>query len=308
MYGNLDDILIDGTGTVGQQLKDRLRINVATAGSYNYTMKIRDKNADFPLLASQSIGVTVVDAATANSGVTKKLIFLGDSITDNNFYPPEVNNLFSSDTMHVQLLGTRGSGVNIHEGRAGWATSDYVYTQSFNGRDNAFYNPSSGRFDFSYYVAQTGNIPDTIIIMLGTNDSWRSYPGKTPSDNLQFMIDSIKAYSSNIKIAVALNIPPSLSYDADGMQGNFKNPMINRKTLLSIPEAIYSTFKDREGEGIYIIPVVSNIDTENNFQTTTENLNSRNTTQVSRVTDPIHPALPGYQQIADSFYAWLKSH
>nr|DAO26369.1 MAG TPA: distal tail protein [Caudoviricetes sp.] len=307
MYGAVNDVEVSGTGTIGQQLTERLRINATTAGTYNYTLNVIDKNVDFPLLASQSISVKVVDAASANSGMSKKVMFLGDSITDRNFFEPEVNNLFTGDSMSIQLVGSRGSGSNLHEGRAGWGTSDYVYSQSFNGRDNAFFNPSSSTFDFSYYVAQKGIIPDVIIIMLGTNDTWRTHAGTTSSDNIQFMVNSIKSYNPNIKIGIALNIPPALSYDASGEQNTFVNPLVNRKKLLQIPEGILNTFSNKETNGIYIVPVTTNIDTENNFQTTTENLNSRNTTQVQRVIDPIHPALPGYQQIADSMYAFLKN-
>ncbi|MBS3729574.1 BppU family phage baseplate upper protein [Lactococcus lactis subsp. lactis] len=307
MYGAVNDVEVSGTGTIGQQLTERLRINATTAGTYNYTLNVIDKNVNFPLLASQSISVKVVDAVSANSGISKKVMFIGDSITDRNFYVPEVNNLFNTDSMKVQLVGSRGSGANLHEGRSGWGTSDFVYSQSFNGIDNAFFNPSTGKFDFSYYVSQKGIIPDIIIIMLGTNDTWRSHAGTTSSDNIQFMVNSIKSYSSNIKIGIALNIPPSLSHDASGEQNNFLNPLVNRKKLLQIPEGIFNTFSNQEINGIYIVPVTTNIDTENNFQTVTENLNSRNTTQVQRVIDPIHPALPGYQQIADSMYAFLKN-
>ncbi|ANT43970.1 baseplate/receptor binding protein [Lactococcus phage 98202] len=307
MYGAVNDVEVSGTGTIGQQLTERLRINATTAGTYNYTLNVIDKNVDFPLLASQSISVKVVDAASANSGMSKKVMFLGDSITDRNFFEPEVNNLFTGDSMSIQLVGSRGSGSNLHEGRAGWGTSDFVYSQSFNGIDNAFFNPSSSTFDFSYYVAQKGIIPDVIIIMLGTNDTWRTHAGTTSSDNIQFMVNSIKSYNPNIKIGIALNIPPALSYDASGEQNTFINPLVNRKKLLQIPEGIFNTFSNKETNGIYIVPVTTNIDTENNFQTTTENLNSRNTTQMQRVIDPIHPALPGYQQIADSMYAFLKN-
>jgi hypothetical protein len=36
-------------------------------------------------------------------------------------------------------------------------------------------------------------------------------------------------------------------------------------------------------------------------------VNARNTIKVERGTNGVHPAAPGYLQIADSIFGWLKS-
>ena len=71
-------------------------------------------------------------------------------------------------------------------------------------------------------------------------------------------------------------------------------------------EALIAEYKDREAEGIYLIPLNVNLDTENNMQTETVVVNSRNTATKVRQNNGVHPANSGYYQMADMIYYWLK--
>lgn len=69
---------------------------------------------------------------------------------------------------------------------------------------NPFYNTSTEKFDFSYYMTQQGYTDvDYVFINLGTNDLNRS--PMTETDIMGYydeMITSIKQYNSNIKICL----------------------------------------------------------------------------------------------------------
>jgi len=49
------------------------------------------------------------------------------------------------------------------------------------------------------------------------------------------------------------------------------------------------------------------LDTENNFPFKKEPVNSQNKTVVSRQSNGVHPAPTGYNQIGDTYFAWLKN-
>ena len=65
-------------------------------------------------------------------------------------------------------------------------------------------------------------------------------------------------------------------------------------------------FTGKESSNIYVVPTNVNLDTENNMQTTTVAINSRNSDTLERQSNGVHPADIGYYQIADVIYYWLK--
>ena len=55
-----------------------------------------------------------------------------------------------------------------------------------------------------------------------------------------------------------------------------------------------------------MIPTNVGLDTENNFLTKLERVNSQNKTIITRQFYVVHPAASGYNQMGDTDYAWLK--
>ena len=55
-----------------------------------------------------------------------------------------------------------------------------------------------------------------------------------------------------------------------------------------------------------MIPGNVNLDTENNFPTVKEAVNAQNPTVTVRQSNGVHPAVSGYNQMGDVYYAWLK--
>ena len=285
---------VSGTG----DLKSRNRIiyNIDTTGWADKT-KLEIYKDDGAKIKDLEIPFKIV-SETANDGIIKKCIFIGDSFIANGNITSELVRLFDNDVMNVELLGTRGSGTNKHEGRSGWSSYDYVATSSFNNFTNGFLN--NGIFDFGYYINQNSiDVPDYVFIQVGINDIWRPMNGTTTIKNLQTMINSIKAFNSNIKVGIALVCPPYLGeYGVNNKYNHLKRIKLN--------ETIIDAFSNKESENVFIVPINVNLDTIYNFTIGTTVINSRNNNTISDCTDTTHPANSGYYQIADSYYCFLK--
>ena len=228
------------------------------------------------------------------SGQTRKIIFIGDSLTDNNVYEPELLNLFKNDVMNIELLGSRGNTPNLHEGRAGWTTKHYCTQSSFNNRTNAFWNPSTSKFDFSYYMNNQNyaNV-DYVFINMGTNDMANSN-----TETLGYfteMLNSIKAFNSNTVVFIGLC--PPLSSRSDNYK--YKNKRIELMQML------LDKFDKRQNERILINPLVLNIDALNGFPTNLITGNRHNE-ELKVLTDNTHPTNSEYFKMADTIYCSIK--
>lgn len=125
-YGKADDYLLDVTGaSTGKQQAERYTTNPSgTVTSHNVTINAYDKDTN-ALLASaitRVVGVT----SSANTGTTKKVLMVGDSLTQAGIITQTLLDIAATDVMGVTLIGTRGTGLNLHEGRGGWKVSDYA--------------------------------------------------------------------------------------------------------------------------------------------------------------------------------------
>lgn len=261
----------------------------------NYNNKIAELDLKFNFVQANS-----------GDGITRKVMIIGDSLVEAGKTTGELVNLFSSDVMNIELVGTKGSGTNKHEGRSGWSSYDYLSTKTFNNSTNAFLN-TSNNFDFSYYMTQNPTLekPDWIFIQLGINDTFRPMNGTKIEDNIQTMINSIHAYDANIKVGVAL--APMVNSQQDSWADGTNGGQDRKKFLIDLYERVIEKFKEREDEKIFIVPTNTCIDTVNNFITKTIKVNSRKNGKTKEVcADPIHPADSGYFQIADAYYYFLK--
>ena len=224
---------------------------------------------------------------------------IGDSITyNNNQISKNLVNMFSEDVMNIELLGTLGSGLYKHEGRPGWSALDYVSGATVEGSSmtNAFWNPVSQKFDFSYYMTQQSytNV-DYVFINLGTNDT--GDPDAYGSAVAE-IIESIKAYNSNIKIGVWL-CPPR-SYLGNGS-------LVDSIRPIRICQKAIDLFDRQETSKIYLVPVYFNVDPYHDFPYEEVPVSADNSDFTMLVaTDKVHPALPGYQKIADVIYCYIK--
>src|SRR5690606_4477604 len=95
---------------------------------------------------------------------------------------------FDTDVMSVSLLGTRTTpSGNKHEGRSGWTIDDYYSKAEKGGIPNPFFNPSTSKFDFAYYLAQTSQAMSAngwFMLQLAINDLYPIASSKDPIDAL----------------------------------------------------------------------------------------------------------------------------
>lgn len=227
----------------------------------------------------------------------KSCIVIGDSITGRGVLTQYIKQYAAADSVKVRLTGTRGTGTNRHEGRSGWRTYDYTNRQSSGGVVNAFYNPSTRKFDFTYYMRTYGFItPDYVLIELGINDTFNYYTDSTLNAEIknilsryESMISSIHAWNRSIRIGILVTIPPT------SIESTFKADYGTRQTLGRYQRnnamwvaALKNKFKGRESSYIYLVPTDTGIDRAHIFG--------------------VHPDDIGYQQMAAVVWAWMKGH
>ena len=253
-------------------------------------------------------------SVSAGSGTTRRVMFLGDSITANGIYPNEVKNLFSnsSEPMNITLVGTLGlEGIagNLHEGRGGWSSATYLTKQSHNGNTNAFWNPSTNTFDFTYYMQSKGfSGIDDVFINLGINDIGEGLSNNTIVNNYKTIISSIRSYNSSAKIFIGLCILPA-DYEYCTAHNYFE---VEKMKRLSLHKALIAEFDNRENEGYYLVPFNQNIDFRNDFGEVEEaRLSKRNAKIVTYAKDIIHPSYrdlqnPAYCKMADLCHWYIK--
>lgn len=316
--GHDTDYVFDVESNIGIQLERCYRFEPTEAGSY--PIAISATNRDGVTVRKNS--TIYVAAAGAGSGVSRSLIVLGDSTTNNGIAITKLNNNFSGDAMSLETIGTRGTGVNMHEGRSGWTFRNYFNVQIDSGAPdvfNPFYNPDTQTFDAAYYFANSGVAkPDWFFINLGINDVFSYSQDSVLAgiiDGLNSMCDtmisSIKEASPNTKIGVVLTIPPNYSQDAFGKayKCGQNRARYKRNNVIWVDNQI-KRYDNREDEGIYLVPVHTNLDTKYNMGMETNYHNKRNTTMTYESpiqNGGVHPVDSGYWQIADIYWFFLKN-
>ena len=303
---------------VGRQLERCYRVEPTEAGTY--TLSISATNREGVTVRKNS--TLYVADTSAGSGVTRSLIVLGDSTTNNSIAVTKLNTNYATDVMGLETIGTRGRDANMHEGRSGWTFRAYFTVQTDSGAPdvfNPFFNPETETFDAAYYFANSGiKKPDWFFINLGINDTF----GYTLDSILEGVIDglnsmcdsmiaSIKEASPNTKIGVVLTIPPNYSQDAFGKAYKCGQTRARYKhnNVIWVDNQI-RRYENREEEGIYLIPIHTNLDTKYNMGMETNYHNKRNTTMTyeSPITNGgVHPVDSGYWQIADVYWFFLKN-
>ncbi len=196
-------------------------------------------------VADRAAIVTVVEKP---SSLSQTGLLIGDSrISDGTiagalgYYSPKISLIGSFQTAD----GYR------HEGRAGWSTEDYLTKSEKGNLKNAFYNPASETFDFSYYMEQQGyDAPDFVVINLGANDNF----SQTSVENIGRMVSSIRDYANargkEIKIFVMteyLSPTSAMGHTQSYLQGL-------RAKQFAYYEYLYEAFADREQEEVYLLP------------------------------------------------------
>lgn len=93
-------------------------------GEYSLTWELLNPQT-YELLTSGSTVVKVIDK-NAKNGTTLNINTIGDSTVVLGFITQRLLDIAVNDVMKVNLIGTRGSGLNKHEGRGGYTINDFT--------------------------------------------------------------------------------------------------------------------------------------------------------------------------------------
>ena len=298
---NIDNYIINSSlaGSGFSNLAESLRIIGENPGDYNLTLTAKD--GDGAAKASAECIIRVVDDSVKPD---IKAIFIGDSLTHAAVYLAELKNLMGSS---LTLYGTRtdtrpdstGRSWDIdHEGRSSWAYRDYVGQPEKAGMPNAFFDPETKTFDFSYYMKEHpefGDVTD-VFLLSGPNDVGdKNYIG-----NLNRITDSIRLFSKTVRIHIMLPLPNCRDGYGWGVRNHYH--------YLNFKNAIFDYCKEiidayGKADRTSIISTNANIDCRYDFPVTRVPANSRNPQTVEVVNENVHPNQYGYYRMADMIYA-----
>lgn len=271
--------------------------NKESSAELSCTFQVRNNLVRNTYSLTKSFGLEIVPA-NAGAGTTKKVLFIGDSLTQNGKYGQRILDLFAKDPMNIEFLGTRGTGNNRNEGRSGWSSHDYVTNSTKAGFTNPFYNVSTDGFDFTYYMTQQGySGVDYVFINLGTNDRGRQSDAIIADINS--MIDSIKDYDSNI--TVCLWLPPARGLCENVDQDN----LLETFDTLKINKLFIDTYENNSD--VNLIPIYTNINPYLDFPMVKAEISDTGSYDMVYTNNKVHPDVDGYYHIGDVIYAWIKS-
>lgn len=129
--GNVDNFHFEYNCSIGYTLKRKFVIEGSKYKEGNYPLTVKVYNNNLKEVASATTNIKIVDKST-NADV-KKLLCIGDSLTNNKLWLNELLNLSKSlyGSDKIELVGTLGNGAIKHEGRSGWSSVNYVQDSSY---------------------------------------------------------------------------------------------------------------------------------------------------------------------------------
>lgn len=284
-------IMVD-SGQKGNQYYNRWEYTPTGAETINLRISVFNRN--FDLLCQKDINFTIISSTIETSA---KVLVIGDSTVNAGHETQKMLDLAENDeSFDITLLGTRGSGANLHEGRGGWTANSYLNSQTNSGISNAFYNPETSKFDLAYYMnANSYTDVDVVYIQLGINDIFGAKTNSALEEWTQTYISSmteiiniIHRYDSNIKVIVNLIIPCQLDQDKfTTAYGVTQTVWRYKKNMYFANLALLKTFADTEG--VYLSWYNASIDAHNNQG------------------NDVHPKADGYYQLGTQMYYMLKA-
>lgn len=196
------------------------RFNPSNVGyvSNNYGFSVYDEN--FALVDEKDRNNGGEAYVMADNVQNASVLTIGDSTVAQVVMLQKMADGFTSRGKTLTLLGTCGTTPIKHEGRSGWSAKNYCIDAEKGGVTNAFFNPTTEKFDFSYYMTNQGySAVDFVVIQLGINDLYGmdfdfANAQATIEETAGYvieMIDSILAFNPSQKIL--LNLPAAINED-----------------------------------------------------------------------------------------------
>lgn len=293
--------------SVGYKLyKECFRLTAvdANVGSHTLTVQVKDAISG-SVKAEKAVTFHIIKNRSLNN---KNVLYLGDSLTFSRggLYPAEIQyNLSGGKLVSIgsQIGSTESNGIGQvrHEGYNGATVGGFLSANVTSGNVNKFYNPSTGQFDLAYFMTNQGYTQiDAVCLNLGHNNLGNHVNAVS---GLQTIISKIHEYNADIPVIISLIEPLA---GQDGWTAKTKSTAIemNRhwKNLIS---AYITAFDNGKISNVYLSAPYLNIDADNDFPTETVARSARDTTQIDRQNDAMHPGKTGTLKMADVYFANL---
>ena len=216
----------------------------------------------------------------------------------------------------------------VHEGYGGWTwnaflslyTSDERYeklTPQQRARARSkFVTMKNGKreLDIPGYFQKynQGKAPDVITFQLGVNDIYAATPDTRSKKieeilkNADKLIAAFRQAAPDAVIGVGF-VTPGSNQDGFSRNNGCKyyswDYYCNHFRLNQAMAEHFAKYKDAK---LFMIPSNVNLDAENNLPVMPVTLNQHNKNKEIRQCNNVHPAVSGYNQMGDTYYAWLK--
>ena len=282
----------------------RLTAVDANVGSYTLTVQVKDIISG-SVKAEKAVAFHIIKNRALNN---KNVLYLGDSLTFSRggLYPAEIQYNLSGGKLisigsQIGSAESNGIGQVRHEGYNGATVGGFLSANVTSGNVNKFYNPSTGQFDLAYFMTNQGYTQlDAVCLNLGHNNLGNHVNAVS---GLQTIISKIHEYNADIPVIISLIEPLA---GQDGWTAKTKSTAIemNRhwKNLIS---AYIAAFDNGKISNVYLSAPYLNIDADNDFPTETVARSARDTTQIVRQNDAMHPGKIGTLKMADVYFANL---
>lgn len=282
----------------------RLTAEEANIGDYTLTIQVKDIVSG-TVKVQKTMTLHIIKNRAVNA---KNVLYLGDSLTFSRggLYASEIQyNLSDGKLVSIgSQIGTsasNGIGEVKHEGYNGATVGGFLAENVTSGFTNPFYNPTTGEFDLAYFMTSQGYLQiDAVCLNLGHNNIGNHANGVL---GLQTIISKIHEYNADIPIIVSL-ITPLAGQDGWAKKTKSTTEEMSRhwKNLIS---AYITAFDNGKISNVYLSTPYFNVDVDNDFPTATVARCARDTTEIVRQDDAMHPSKIGTLKMADVYYANL---
>lgn len=297
------------------------------AGDHALALEVRD--AAHQLVARAQ---TTIHVAPADAGVDREttMLMIGDSLTHASVYPRRVVALCAKPgNPEVTLVGSfwphDPKGVIRHEGYGGWTAKRFITHYADTAREGNYKKRGSPflykdgdavKLDFPRYCREfnDGKPPDFVTIFLGPNDIYGANESNITASidvmlaNYDKLIAMVRAYGDKTVVGVMLPVPPAATQDAFGANSfSGLTRWQYKRNQHRLVERMLERYGGRESERISLVPTTVNIDCLHNYPAHDVEPSAHATIKIRRLNNAVHPADPGYKQIGDTVYAWLKA-
>ena len=273
--------------------------------------------------------------------VKMSLLIFGDSQTApraGEGYPERLHQLMrEGKNIDFSMVGTNSTGYSkpvpggvAHEGYGGWVWATFftraniIESDQNDGLDpqrpwltnSRFLFPQEdGTYLFSFKkyceVFNHGNIPDTVVVMLGTNSIF--YAGNLADlgsawkqgifPYVRRLVTELRAVSPGIHIAFSTLITGAASQDAFGARHQCRQ---NRWQWRQNLDFYHRKLMQAAGKlQVEIIPSFVAVDGEHGYPTAEEEIMQGCADTEFRQIDAIHPSQDGHRQLGNAVYCYL---